>query len=101
MEIIGKFEKIVSERSGEGKNGEWKAVSFIITAKERIFAFDAFNAVVNTVSQANPGDKVKLDFKIRCREYKEKYYTTLEVESFEILERATRTSEKNDDGLPF
>ena len=101
MEVKGVFKRVYDTKTGDGKNGQWKRVSFIISAKERVFAFDAFNKQADVVEQASSGDIVSVDFKINCREYQGKFFTSLEASSFSIVEKANTNKSTGDDGLPF
>jgi ribosomal protein L16/L10AE len=100
MEVKGKLAKKLETRSGEGKNGQWKVAQFVISVKDRLFCFDAWNQHAELLSEAQIGDVLTVDFKINCREYKEKYYTSLVVENLTIVEKAS-SQKKDDDGLPF
>jgi hypothetical protein len=103
MELKGKFVKVYDQKSGEGKNGTWERLSFTMLAKDnRTFAFDVFGNLSSEVKSANNGDEVLVDFRIECREYQGKYFTSLKVNKFEIIERAKDSVKKSEnDGLPF
>ena len=82
MDIQVTIKQILPEQRGQGKNGEWvrysfvgktieqyqKTVKFDVLGQERWNKMKAYLALESTV---------KVSFDIESREYKGKYYTTL------------------------
>jgi len=100
MEVKGKLARKLETRSGEGKKGQWKVSQFVLTVKDRLFCFDAWNEQSDVLQDAGVGDEMSVDFKINCREYKGKYYTSLVANKISITAKASE-QKKDDDGLPF
>ncbi len=82
MLIKGKITKFLEVLTGTSEKGEWKKQSFVIDTEEKydnIIAFDVFGAekVENLTKYNKEGDVVTVEFNLKCREYKGKYYTNL------------------------
>lgn len=112
MEIKGKITKILDKVSGEGRNGEWEKITFVVTnnegyeGREQFFAFDIFGAdKVEEFNKYNSvGKEVEVSFNIRCKEYQGKYFTSLGAwkvfGASQDSTQQTETVEENND-LPF
>ena len=111
--VKGTIKTILPTQEGVSKADKpWKKLTFVLAneggyeGKEQIFAFDLFgDEKVDKFLQYNKvGQSVDVSFNIRSKEYKEKYYTSLDAwkvfksDSEEV--KAPAMAEANDD-LPF
>ena len=82
MDITAKVTEILPEQTGQGRNGTWVKVSFVVETQEqypRKICFDAWGDRVDYVKKLNAGDLVKVDFDIESREYNGRWYTNVKA----------------------
>ena len=82
MDITAKVTEILPEQSGQGRNGTWVKISFVVETQEqypRKICFDAWGDRVDHVKKLNAGDMVKVDFDIESREYNGRWYTNVKA----------------------
>lgn len=103
MELKGKFVKLLEIRNGVSNDKPWAVASFLVRAADnRLFCLEWFDDNCTELEKAKVGGDVKLDFKIMCREYKGRYYTSLRVSSIEFEKEDANGNNSNiNDGLPF
>jgi len=108
MEIKGTITEIKETIKGETAAGKsWEKLTFVIdteTEYDNIIAFDVFGeeAVERFNKYNKVGDKVKVIFNIKCREYQGKYYTNLAAWRIEdATEKVEEVEVVDNDGLPF
>lgn len=80
LEIEGTVNKILSEQTGDGRNGKWIKQDFVIETNEKFpkkICFTAWGDKVDIVKNMKIGDSVKVGFNAESREFKEKWYTEL------------------------
>ena len=70
--------------------------------------FTCFKERISSLDRVNVGDRVRITFSIRCREYKERYYTDLEAYRVDLMEADGSAVEyddleppMDDDIMPF
>ncbi|MCQ2975357.1 MAG: DUF3127 domain-containing protein [Bacteroidales bacterium] len=70
LEIEGKLTKILPERSGEGKNGHWSVIDFIIEIPGQFVREAAFSVWNNRIdlSSLQIGENLKVSFDISSRQ---------------------------------
>lgn len=79
MEITGKLVKLLPVQSGEGKNGTWRKMEFVIETdgkypKQIVFA--AFkDEKIEQVERRRIGETITVKFDLESREFNDKYYT--------------------------
>lgn len=102
MEIKGTFVKVIDVRKGVSNDKPWAVANFLIRAGDnRIFCFEWFDERCEEIKEAKVGGNIKIDFKIFCREYKDKYYTSLRVNTIEFEKGENDNNTDVSDGLPF
>jgi hypothetical protein len=82
MEIIGKLSEVLPEQSGQGKNGVWTKLSFIIETQDQYpkkVCIDAWGDKVDAIKSLKLNDVAKIDFDVESREYNGKWYTNLKA----------------------
>ena len=82
MDISGKITKFLKEQTGNGRNGTWVKLEFIIETNEQYpksVCIAAWGDKVDEIRRFNPGDQVKLSVNIESREYNERWYTDVKV----------------------
>ena len=84
MKITGKISKIQKTETGVSKAGkEWKKLNFIVETTEQynnLYCFQLFgDKVDNFLANYKLNSNVLVEFNVSCREYQDKYYTTLQA----------------------
>lgn len=103
MELKGQFVKVVDVKKGVTNDRNWAVATFLVRNGDRVFCFEWFDENCEDIKNAKIGGEVTLDFKIQCREYNGKYFTSLRVNyiNYEKVENTQTESKEIDDGLPF
>ena len=118
LEISGKVFKVLTEQTGQGKNGNWVKQDFVIETEEQYpkkVSFSAWGDKVDVVRKFRNGDRVKVAFNVESREFNERWYTDLKPWKIDMLGTSdtadNSTSEptvqpsafqsSNEDVLPF
>ena len=111
-----KITKINKVEEGTSKAGKaWKKLTFVGETDEQynnLYAFELFGdeKVDNFVKYNKEGDVVDVDFNVQCREWQDKYFTSLSAwKVFKANSEAVNTynpadqvpSAANTDDLPF
>jgi len=100
LEITGKLIQILPEQSGEGRNGPWNKISFVIETQDQYpkkICFDAWKERVDTVKSLKVGDTIRVGFDIESREFNGKWYTN--AKSWKI-ETVTAGGAASDEPMP-
>lgn len=102
FEISGTIKKIFDEQTfGSGFNKR----EFVVTVPDGRFPqdlkFETVKDKVALVGALKVGEKVKVSFDIRGREWKENYYVNLNAWKIESLETGGRGPASTDDGPPL
>ena len=110
-EVVGKINLIKEVQSGTSKAGsEWSKLEFTIDTGaewDNILCFELFGQDrVNDFLQANKvGQKVKVNFNIKCNAWNDKHFTSLACWKIEVMEsepaQATETAVDGSNDLPF
>jgi len=79
MDITGKVIQILGEQTGQGKNGAWRKLDFVIETQSQYPKKVCFSIWGDRIDQANlkVGDDVVVSFDPESREYNGKWYTDL------------------------
>jgi hypothetical protein len=120
LELTGKLIQILPELSGEGKNGPWNKISFVLETQDQYpkkVCFDAWKDRVDTVKNLKIGDTIRVGFDIESREFNGKWYTNAKTWKIETVSAAEAPggadeplpdvkdvelpSEEGNDDLPF
>ena len=111
MKIQGKITRIFKVETIVSKEGkEWKKQTFVIdTAAEynNVIAFEVFGEEKcdRLLSHNKVGDEVTVEFDIKCNEWKNKYYTSLQSWKVEKVKEEQVDVVENepigDNSLPF
>ncbi|MFC2096804.1 DUF3127 domain-containing protein [Bacteroidota bacterium] len=103
MEITGKIIKLLEAQSGTSTKGEWKKQEFIIETEGQYpkkICITNWNGKAD-LNNVSIGTKVKVGIDLESREYNERWYTTVKVWKFDILDNAGPAAEQklpdNDD----
>ncbi len=103
MEITGKLSQVMGEQSGEGKNGVWKKLSFVIETQEQYpkkVCIDAWNDRIDVIKSCSINDAIKVDFDIESREFNGKWYTNLKAWKIEKMQSGGGPQAGNNPPLP-
>lgn len=82
MEFSGKLTEILPEQTGQGKNGTWKKISFILETQDQYpkkACFDAWTDKVDQIKSTAIGSVLTVGFDIESREFNGKWYTNLKA----------------------
>ena len=82
MEITGKLAQVLPEQSGQGRNGTWVKISFILETQDQYpkkVCIDAWGDKVDLVKSFQSGDLLKVDFDVESREYNGRWYTNVKA----------------------
>lgn len=79
MDINGKVIQIMAEQTGQGKNGQWRKLEFVIETSSQYPKKVCFSIWGDRIDQANlkVGDDIVVSFDPESREYNGKWYTDL------------------------
>lgn len=82
LTFTGKFVKHYDEKSGVGKTGkDWNSIKFVLSTDDQYNPNMAFSTMklVNEIKSLAAGQEVTVHYNIRCNEYNNNYYTSLEA----------------------
>lgn len=102
MNVTGTVTKISGVQTGEGKKGEWQRQAILIEQGKKyskLLKIDFWNDAIDSLTDINVGDKVSVTVEASSSEYNGKYYTN--VKGFKVSPIEAKTSDDNDDGLPW
>lgn len=91
MDIIGKLYRILEEQTGQGKNGQWKKISFVLEIDgnfPKMVCLDAWGDRVDQVKQLQMGQTIKAEFDLESREYNGRWYTNAKAWKVETANTA-------------
>jgi single-strand DNA-binding protein len=102
FEITGTIKKVFEEQTfGSGFNKR----EFVLTIESGRFPqdikFECVKDKVALLAEAKPGDKVKVFFDLRGREWKESYFVNLNAWKLESVGGAAMPAATDDDGAPL
>jgi hypothetical protein len=87
MELIGKLYKVLDEQTGQGRNGQWKKISFVLEIEgnfPKMVCLDAWSERVDQVKQFQVGQTLKVEFDLESREYNGRWYTNAKAWKLEV-----------------
>ena len=96
MEIKGKITKHLQPETGEGRNGQWKKQTFILTTPGEYPDEIAIEIWNEKVSLRPVGSEVVVSVNIKSREYNGRYFTNLtawKIEGGEIMAGTAKDTE--------
>jgi hypothetical protein len=82
MEITGKLSQVLPEQTGQGRNGTWVKISFVLETQDQYpkkICIDAWGDKADVVKGFAVGDLLKVDFDAESREYNGRWYTNLKA----------------------
>ena len=86
LEFEGSLIKVLSEVSGQGKNGVWVKQDFILETADQYpkkACFTAWGDKTADLKTFSLGDKLKVTFSVESRVYNERWYTDLRAYKIE------------------
>ena len=96
MEIIGKLFTVLEEQTGQGKNGQWKKISFVLEIDgnfPKMVCLEAWSERVDQVKQLQAGQNLKVEFDLESREYNGRWYTNAKAWKIEVSEGSAPVSD--------
>ena len=87
LELEGKLHKVLPEVTGEGKNGTWYKLDFVIETfgeYPKKVALTAWGDAREQVTPHATGTALKIKFSAESREYNERWYTELRAYSITV-----------------
>jgi hypothetical protein len=102
MEVTGKVLKVLPEVTGQGQNGEWKKIEFVIETEEQYpkkICICAWGNKVDVIKSLNSGESVKVGINIESREYNQKWYTDVKMWKIDKM-GGVQSSQPQMDNLP-
>ncbi len=82
MEITARLTDILPEQSGQGRNGVWRKISFVVETQDqypRKICFDVWGDKIDDIKQLQAGDMLKVEFDVESREYNGRWYTNVKA----------------------
>jgi hypothetical protein len=80
LEFEGNLVKVLSEVTGQGKNGAWVKQDFVLETEDQYpkkACFTAWGEKAADLKTFSLGEKLKVTFSVESREYNERWYTDL------------------------
>ena len=80
LEFEGNLVKVLSEVTGQGKNGAWVKQDFVLETEDQYpkkACFTAWGDKSADLKTFSLGEKLKIQFSVESREYNERWYTDL------------------------
>jgi len=102
MDITAKLIEILPEQTGQGRNGTWVKISFVVETQEQYpkkICIDAWGDRVDIVKGLNINDMLKVEFDVESREYNGRWYTNVKAWRIE-KQNAASTGSGNNPPLP-
>jgi hypothetical protein len=104
MEFTGTVLWKGETRTGEGKNGTWKSLEFVLEDSTGQYPkkamFEAGTKSYDFAAKIKQGDTVKVQYDVDCNEYKGRYYNKLKAFKIEVVGEAQQWT-KPTDNMPF
>jgi hypothetical protein len=99
MQFSAKLIELLPLQTGTGKNGEWKKQEIIVETEglhPKKVCVSIWGDKIDK-SQLQIGNKLKIDFDIESREYRDKWYTDIKAWKIELIGPKTpKTDQKGD-----
>ena len=92
LEFEGNLVKVLSEVTGQGKNGAWVKQDFVLETEDQYpkkACFTAWGDKTVDLKTFSLGEKLRVTFSVESREYNDRWYTDL---------RAFRIDQTNGEG---
>lgn len=80
LEFEGNLVKVLSEVTGQGKNGAWVKQDFVLETEDQYpkkACFTAWGDKAAELKTFSLGEKLRVTFSVESREYNERWYTDL------------------------
>ncbi len=80
LEFEGNLVKVLSEVTGQGKNGAWVKQEFVLETEDQYpkkACFSAWGDKAADLKTFSLGEKLRVTFSVESREYNERWYTDL------------------------
>jgi hypothetical protein len=106
MEFTGTVLWKGETRTGEGKNGTWKSLEFVLEDSTGQYPkkamFEAGTKSYDFAAKIKQGDTVKVQYDVDCNEYKGRYYNKLKAFKIEVVGEAQQwTKPSSNSDWPF
>ncbi len=108
MEIKGKVTHLLEKQSGTSKAGNnWEKMAFVIETDgeyPKNVCIEGFGKVVPDIEKLKIGDEVLADLNLESREYKDRWYSTINCWRVSVQEAAQADKplpKEGDKDLPF
>jgi exonuclease VII large subunit len=106
MEFTGVCINKGETRTGEGKNGTWKSLEFVLEDSTGRYPkkamFEANTKSYDFAAKIKQGDTVKVQYDVDCNEYKGRYYNKLKAFKIEVVGEAQQwTQQSSNSDWPF
>jgi hypothetical protein len=95
LEFEGNLVKVLSEVTGQGKNGAWVKQDFVLETEEQYpkkACFTAWGDKAADLKTFSLGEKVRVTFSVESREYNERWYTDLKAFRIDQVSGSTSSS---------
>lgn len=82
LEFEGNLVKVLSEVTGQGKNGAWVKQDFVLETEDQYpkkACFTAWGDKAADLKTFSLGEKLRVTFSVESREYNERWYTDLKA----------------------
>lgn len=91
MEIEGKIIQLLKEQTGEGKNGTWRKMEYVLETGDQYPKKVCFNIWGDKIDQfkVKEGDAVKVFYDLESREFNSRWYTDVKAWKIESLGAST------------
>lgn len=102
MQLTAKFNRIIETKTGQGQNGQWTSISFMVDAENGNFVkhpvFETFNKPELTEG-LKEGQEVTVHFDIDSKEYNGRFYNS--VRAYRVDKGAQQQQAQQQSPNPF
>ncbi len=95
LEFEGNLVKVLSEVTGQGKNGAWVKQDFVLETEDQYpkkACFTAWGDKAADLKTFSLGEKLRVTFSVESREYNERWYTDLRAFRIDQMNGSTSSS---------
>ena len=94
LEFEGNLVKVLSEVTGQGKNGAWVKQDFVLETEDQYpkkACFTAWGDKATDLKTFSLGEKLRVTFSVESREYNERWYTDLRAFKIDQMSEGSST----------
>lgn len=95
LEFEGNLVKVLSEVTGQGKNGAWVKQDFVLETEDQYpkkACFTAWGDKAADLKTFSLGEKLRVTFSVESREYNERWYTDLRAFRIDQVSRGASSA---------